>query len=65
MSKLLTVEEAAEVLKVSPYRCYELIREHLLPAVHLGRSVRVHEEQLHGWIERGGQRFAGGWKKHG
>src|SRR5262245_36236292 len=39
---LLRVEEAASLLRVSRSKVYELIAAHKLPAVRIGRSVRVH-----------------------
>ena len=54
MSRLLKVPEVAERLGVSRHRVYELIRKRKLPAVYLGRSVRVDAEVLEEWIRRGG-----------
>jgi len=52
--ELLTVEEVAALLRLHPDRVYRLIREHQLPAVHLGRSVRVFKHVLLSWLEAGG-----------
>ncbi len=52
--KLLRVDEVAEVLSVSLARAYELIRCGHLPAVRLGRQLRVDEDTLLDWIECGG-----------
>ncbi len=41
LGTLLTIPEVAAILNVSVPRVYELIRLRLLPAVHLGRQVRV------------------------
>jgi excisionase family DNA binding protein len=60
---LLTVREAADVLRVTPQRVYELIRAELLPGIRLGRQVRVDEAQLQTWIADGGRRLAGNWRK--
>jgi len=54
MSRLLKAHEVAERLGVSRHRVYELIRTRKLPAVYLGRSVRVDAEVLEEWIRRGG-----------
>jgi excisionase family DNA binding protein len=60
---LLTVAETADVLRVTPQRVYELIRDGLLPGIRLGRQVRVDDAQLQAWIAGGGRRLAGDWRK--
>jgi excisionase family DNA binding protein len=52
--ELLTAEEVAAILRIHPDRVYRLIREHRLPAVHLGRTVRVFRHILLSWMEAGG-----------
>jgi len=52
--RLLTAKEAAEILSVPLARLYELVREERLPAVRIGRTVRVHPRALEAWIENGG-----------
>ena len=52
--ELLTAEEVTAILRIHPDRVYRLIREHRLPAVHLGRTVRVFEHVLLTWLEAGG-----------
>lgn len=61
--KLLRVPHVAQALDVPQARIYELIREGTLPAVHLGRQVRVSEEALWQFIENGGQALPGGWRR--
>ncbi len=48
---LLTVPEAADVLRVSPHRVYELIRQHIIPSVRMGRQLRVPRQRLMDWME--------------
>ena len=60
--KLLKAETVAEILNISPARVYELIRLDILPAVKLGRQVRVEESLLEAWIAEGGQELPGGWR---
>jgi excisionase family DNA binding protein len=48
---LLTVQEAAEVLKVKPRWIYRMAREGTLPSVRLGRQVRIDEAALQRWVE--------------
>lgn len=52
--KLLTVAEAADRLNVRVQRVHEMIRDGYLPAVRLGRQVRVDPRKLEEWIARGG-----------
>jgi len=37
----LTVDEAAKILRISRGHCYELVKQNALPAVHVGRTVRI------------------------
>ena len=52
--KLLTIPEVAHALNVSRARGYELVRRGLIPAVRIGRQVRVHPDQLERWLAEGG-----------
>jgi excisionase family DNA binding protein len=47
-------EEVAALLRIHPDRVYRLIRERRLPAVHLGRTVRVERQTLMAWLAAGG-----------
>ena len=50
--KLLTVDEVAEILRVSPSTVYRRIQAGELPAVKLGhRQVRIKQEDLDAYIE--------------
>jgi excisionase family DNA binding protein len=53
--KFLRIPEVAQLLDVSVPRAYEMVRRGLLPAVRIGRQVRVHPEQLQAWIALGGR----------
>jgi excisionase family DNA binding protein len=48
---LLTIQEAAQLLKVKPRWLYKMAREGALPSVRLGRQVRIEEAALLRWIE--------------
>lgn len=50
---LLRVDQVAERLKLSPMTIYAWIRQHRLPAVKLGRRVRIREEDLEALIRFG------------
>lgn len=59
---LITVREAAQELKVSSWRIYDLIRRGLLPpgvVVRLGRQLRIDRDALERWVAAGGQGLAG------
>lgn len=47
---LLTVEEAAEVLKVSIHSIYKWTAAGTLPCVKLGRSTRFERAMLDAWV---------------
>jgi excisionase family DNA binding protein len=47
MSKLLTVAEAAALLKVSKGKVYRMTWSGELYSKHIGRSVRIPEETIH------------------
>jgi excisionase family DNA binding protein len=60
---VLTASETARALRIDRRRVYALIRVGVLPAVHLGRQVRVAEVALEQFIKAGGRRLPGGWRK--
>lgn len=51
-SLLLTVSEAARVFRISRNLAYELVARGDLPAVRLGRVIRVPRHGLEQWIAR-------------
>lgn len=54
--KFFTVQQVAELVQLTPARVYEAIRLELLPAVHIGRQVRIEEQAFQDWVRNGGQR---------
>jgi excisionase family DNA binding protein len=54
---LLTVDEAAEILSLSPRTLSRLVRQGEIPIVRVGRLVRVRTADIHAWVER----QAGSW----
>ena len=51
MDKLLTVTEAAELLRLSPGTLYHLISRRAVPCVKLSkRCVRFRQSELEQWI---------------
>lgn len=51
----LKVPEVAEVLRIARSRAYELVADGDIPAVKIGRSIRVSRKELDRWLE--GQRY--------
>jgi excisionase family DNA binding protein len=62
-AKLMTVEEVADILAVTPNRVRFLVREQIIKSVHLGRQIRITPGTLSAFIEGGGQALPGGWRK--
>ena len=61
--RFYTVEEVADLVKLSRGRVYEAIRLNLLPAVHIGRQVRIEEQSFQAWVAHGGKTHPGRWKR--
>jgi excisionase family DNA binding protein len=49
--QFLTVAEVAAMMRVSKMTVYRLVHAGELPAVRVGRSFRVPEEAVHGYLE--------------
>lgn len=47
----LKVPEVAEELRIARSRAYELVADGEIPAVRIGRSVRVSRKELDRWLE--------------
>jgi excisionase family DNA binding protein len=55
--KVLTVKEAADLLKVKPQWVYRMVRGGGIPFIRLGRQIRIDEDSLEKWLE---ERRSGG-----
>jgi excisionase family DNA binding protein len=62
-AELLTVEEVAQILRVTKQRAYELCRQDVLPHVRLGRQIRIHPDRLSEWLAHGGLGLPGHWRR--
>ena len=52
MKRLMTAEEVAEFLQVSPHTVWRWIREEKLPAISISpRTYRIREEDLEAFLE--------------
>lgn len=47
----LKVPEVAELLRVARSRAYDLVADGEIPAIKIGRSVRVSRKELDRWLE--------------
>jgi excisionase family DNA binding protein len=53
--RLLRIQEAAEILRVTPQWVYVMARSGELPIVRIGRRVFIDPRRLEDWIAAGGQ----------
>lgn len=51
-SALLTVPEAAAYLSIGKSRLWEHIRDGVIPAVRIGKSVRIPRSELDAYVRR-------------
>jgi excisionase family DNA binding protein len=49
--EFLKVPEVAQELRIARSRAYELVADGTIPAVKIGRSVRVSRKELLRWLE--------------
>ncbi|MFB9905189.1 helix-turn-helix domain-containing protein [Allokutzneria oryzae] len=49
--QFLTVAEVADIMRVSKMTVYRLVHSGELPAVRVGRSFRVPENEVHAYLE--------------
>lgn len=46
----LKVPEVAKILRIARSRAYDLVADGTIPAVRIGRSVRVSRSELEHWL---------------
>lgn len=63
--ELLTVKEAAELLRLCPSTIYRLLRRRLLPGHRIGNSWRLVRAQLLDWRSEDDRRHLLGRKREG
>jgi excisionase family DNA binding protein len=51
-SRFLTVNEVADLLRVSSMTIYRLIKEGDLPAVRIGKSFRLREDDVDAYLAK-------------
>jgi excisionase family DNA binding protein len=60
--RFFTVPEIADLLQMKRERVYEAVRLGLVPAVHIGRQIRIEQKAFVDWVRDGGQTCAAGWR---
>ncbi len=50
-NNILTIKEAAEILRISKSKLYELAKDGLVPNIKLGGRIVIPENQLMAWID--------------
>ena len=52
MNRLLTASDTAEILRMSKCVVLRMLSEGEIPAVRIGKTWKVDEEQLHEWFKK-------------
>ncbi|MDY6796787.1 MAG: helix-turn-helix domain-containing protein [Actinomycetota bacterium] len=55
-NKLLTVNEVADILRVSNMTVYRLVKSGQIPAIRVGKNYRIKESDVNDYLSRGSQR---------
>ena len=55
-NKLLTVNEVANILRVSNMTVYRLVKSGQIPAIRVGKNYRIKESDVNDYLDRGTQR---------
>ena len=56
-NKLLTVNEVANILRVSNMTVYRLVKSGQIPAIRVGKNYRIKESDVNDYLDRGTQRI--------
>lgn len=51
LPEILTVPEAAALLRLHPRRAYLLCQQGIIPCRYMGRSIRIRRDTLLKWME--------------
>jgi excisionase family DNA binding protein len=51
VNEWLTVAQLCELLSIGRTTAYQLIAEHTIPAVRIGRAIRVRKTDVEKWLE--------------
>ena len=55
-NKLLTVNEVANILRVSNMTVYRLVKSGQIPAIRVGKNYRIKESDVNEYLTKGTQR---------
>lgn len=58
-NKLLTVNEVANILRVSNMTVYRLVKGGQIPAIRVGKNYRIKESDVNDYLNRGSQGAGG------
>ncbi len=61
--KILTIEEAAKILKINKHTAYRYAKEGKLPATRVGRNWRFLEEVLENFLTNKAGKDLGAWHR--
>ena len=61
--KILTIKEAAKILKINEHTAYRYAKEGKIPAIRVGRNWRVHEDQMEQWLKNKAGKDIGAWHR--
>ena len=61
--KILTIQEAAAILKINKHTAYRYAKEGIVPAIRVGRNWRFLEEGLEEWLVKKTGKDLGAWHR--
>ena len=61
--KILTIREAAKILKINMHTAYRYSKEGKIPAIRVGRNWRILEEVLEDWLVKKTGKDLGAWHR--
>lgn len=47
---IITVQEMANILKISRSKAYEIIREETCPIIKIGKCIRINKKEFFEWL---------------
>jgi excisionase family DNA binding protein len=56
--RFLQISQVADLLEISKTTTRRLVKNGVLPAIRVGRQIRIDERRLEKWLESGGSAVA-------
>ena len=53
-SRFLQIEQVSALLEISDTTAKRLVKKGVLPAIRVGRQIRIDQRRLREWLDRGG-----------